>query len=51
MLFRSVPYYRDPQSNLFLGANFVAAMWREDLAIKVADAFEKNTKWNTWRNR
>lgn len=47
----SVPYYRDPQNNLFLGANFVAPMWREDLIIKVADAFEKNTKWNTWRNR
>jgi aspartyl-tRNA(Asn)/glutamyl-tRNA(Gln) amidotransferase subunit A len=47
----NVPYYQDPQSNLFLGANFVAPMWREDLVIKVADAFEKNTKWNTWRNR
>lgn len=47
----NVPYYRDPHTNLFLGANFVAPMWREDLVIKVADAFEKNSKWNTWRNR
>lgn len=47
----NVPYYRDPKTNLFLGANFVAPMWREDLVIKVADAFEKNSKWNTWRNR
>jgi aspartyl-tRNA(Asn)/glutamyl-tRNA(Gln) amidotransferase subunit A len=47
----SVPYYRDPKTNLFLGANFVAPMWREDLVIKIADAFEKNTTWNTWRNR
>ncbi|NLG06292.1 MAG: Asp-tRNA(Asn)/Glu-tRNA(Gln) amidotransferase subunit GatA [Candidatus Pacebacteria bacterium] len=47
----NVPYYRDPQTNLFFGANFVAPMWREDLVIKVADAFEKNSKWNTWRNR
>jgi aspartyl-tRNA(Asn)/glutamyl-tRNA(Gln) amidotransferase subunit A len=47
----NVPYYRDPKTNLFLGANFVAPMWREDLVIKVADAFEKNTTWNTWRNR
>jgi len=47
----SVPFYRDEQSNLYLGANFIAPMWREDLVIKVADAFEKNTKWNSWRNR
>lgn len=46
----SVPYYRDSETNLFLGANFVAPMWREDLVIKVADAFEKSTQWNTWRN-
>ena len=46
----SVPYYQDPKNKLFLGANFVAPMWREDLVIKVADAFEKNTKWNSWRN-
>lgn len=47
----SVPFYRDEQSNLYLGANFIAPMWREDLVIKVADAFEKNTKWNSWRNK
>ena len=47
----SVPYYRDDKTGLFLGANFIAPMWREDLTIKVADAFEKNTKWNTWRNK
>lgn len=46
----NVPFYRDETSNLFLGANFVAPMWREDLAIKVADAFEKNSRWNSWRN-
>jgi Asp-tRNA(Asn)/Glu-tRNA(Gln) amidotransferase A subunit family amidase len=46
-----VPYYQDSDSQLFLGANFIAPMWREDLVIKVADAFEKNSKWNTWRNR
>lgn len=47
----SVPFYRDESSNLFLGANFIAPMWREDLAIKIADAFEKNSQWNSWRNR
>jgi aspartyl-tRNA(Asn)/glutamyl-tRNA(Gln) amidotransferase subunit A len=47
----SVPFYRDEKTNLYLGANFIAPMWREDLVIKVADAFEKNTKWNSWRNK
>lgn len=47
----SVPFYRDEKTNLYLGANFIAPMWREDLVIKVADAFEKNSKWNSWRNK
>jgi aspartyl-tRNA(Asn)/glutamyl-tRNA(Gln) amidotransferase subunit A len=46
-----VPFYRDAKTNLYLGANFIAPMWREDLVIKVADAFEKNSQWNSWRNR
>jgi aspartyl-tRNA(Asn)/glutamyl-tRNA(Gln) amidotransferase subunit A len=45
----SVPYYHDPKTNLYLGMNIIAPMWREDLVIKVADAFEKNTNWNSWR--
>ncbi|HCC84744.1 MAG TPA: Asp-tRNA(Asn)/Glu-tRNA(Gln) amidotransferase subunit GatA [Candidatus Pacebacteria bacterium] len=45
----SVPYYRDPTTNLYLGMNIMAPMWREDLVIKTADAFEKNTHWNNWR--
>ena len=46
----SVPYYRDPKTNLFLGMNIMAPMWEEQRVIQVADAFEKNTNWNTWRN-
>jgi aspartyl-tRNA(Asn)/glutamyl-tRNA(Gln) amidotransferase subunit A len=46
----SVPCYRDPETNLYLGMNVVAPMWREDLVITVGDAFEKATQWNTWRN-
>ncbi len=46
----SVPCYHDEKTNLFLGLNIVAPMWREDSAIKVADAFEKHTSWNSWRN-
>lgn len=47
----NVPCYRDEESGLYLGANFVAPMWQEGQVIKVADAFEKNSKWNTWRNK
>lgn len=46
----SVPCYRDPSTNLYLGLNIVAPMFREDLMVKVADAFEKNTSWNSWRS-
>ncbi|MBD3279190.1 MAG: Asp-tRNA(Asn)/Glu-tRNA(Gln) amidotransferase subunit GatA [Candidatus Pacebacteria bacterium] len=46
----SLPCYRNPKTNLYLGMNIVAPMWQEELIIKVADAFEKNTPWNSWRN-
>ena len=46
----SVPMFRDEKTNLYLGLNILAPMWREDLVIQVADAFEKATKWNSWRN-
>lgn len=45
----SVPCYRDPDTNLFLGLNIMAPMWREDLVIQVGDAYERATEWNTWR--
>ena len=45
----SVPMYRDPKTNLYLGMNIIAPMWHEDLVIQVGDAFEKNTDWNSWR--
>lgn len=46
-----VPCYRDPKTNLYLGLNIMAPMWREDLVIQVGDAYEKATEWNSWRNR
>lgn len=46
----NVPCYHDPDTNLYLGLNIVAPMWREDLVIRVADAYEKATIWNSWRN-
>lgn len=45
----SVPYFHDEKTGLYLGMNITAPMWREDLTIKVADAFEKNSPWNSWR--
>lgn len=46
----SIPCYKDETTGLFLGMNIIAPMWREDLVLKVADAYEKATQWNTWRN-
>ena len=46
----NVPCYHDTTTNLFIGLNIMAPMWREDQVIKVADAYEKATNWNTWRN-
>lgn len=46
----SVPCHKDEETNLFLGMNIIAPMFREDLVIKVASAYENATKWNTWRN-
>ncbi len=46
----SIPCYKDEETNLYLGMNIIAPMYREDLVIQVADAFEKATSWNSWRN-
>jgi aspartyl-tRNA(Asn)/glutamyl-tRNA(Gln) amidotransferase subunit A len=46
----NVPCFHDKSTNLFLGMNIVAPMWQEEKMITVADAFEKHTSWNTWRN-
>ncbi len=45
----SVPCFRDPETNLFLGLNIIAPRFREDLLFSVADAYERATEWNTWR--
>lgn len=46
----NVPCYRDPETNLYLGMNIVAPMWREDLLVQVGHAYEQATSWNSWRN-
>lgn len=45
----NVPCYLDPKTNLYLGLNIMAPMFREDLVIRVGDAFEKATTWNSFR--
>ncbi len=46
----NVPVFRDGKTNLYLGLDIIAPMWQESKMIQVADAFEKNTNWNPWRN-
>lgn len=46
----NVPCYHDTATNLFLGLNIMAPMWREDLCIKVGHAYEQATNWNTWNH-
>jgi aspartyl-tRNA(Asn)/glutamyl-tRNA(Gln) amidotransferase subunit A len=45
----SVPCFHDEKTNLYLGLNIIADQWGEEKIIQVADAYEKNTKWNSWR--
>jgi aspartyl-tRNA(Asn)/glutamyl-tRNA(Gln) amidotransferase subunit A len=47
----SVPMYHNPKTNLYLGMNIMGPRFTEEKIIQVADAFEKNTKWNSWRNK
>lgn len=47
----SVPMYKDKKTNLYLGMNIMGPKFGEKIIIKVADAFEKNTQWNSWRNK
>lgn len=45
----SVPCYHDSKTNLYLGLNINAPLWREDLCIRLADSYEQATSWNSWR--
>ncbi len=46
----SVPMYKDPKTNLYLGLNIVANQWQEEKVLRAAYTFEQNTKWNPWLN-
>ncbi len=45
----SVPCFRDPVTNLYLGLNIVAKQWDELTMLRAAYAYEKATEWNSWR--
>lgn len=47
----SVPCYRDPSTNLFIGLNIMANQWDEEKVMRVGFAYEQVTQWNTWLNR
>lgn len=47
----SVPCYRDPETNLFIGLNIMANQWQEEKIIRVGYAYEQNTDWNQWALR
>ncbi len=44
----SVPCYRDPQTNLYLGLNIMADHWQEEKVLRAAYAYEQATRWNSW---
>ncbi len=46
----SVPCWRDPATNLYLGLNIVTNQWQEEKMLRVAYAFEQATEWNSWVN-
>jgi aspartyl-tRNA(Asn)/glutamyl-tRNA(Gln) amidotransferase subunit A len=45
----SVPCYRDPKTNLYIGLNIMANYWQEEKMIAAAHAFEQATDWNSWK--
>ena len=45
----SVPCYRDPKTNLYIGLNIMANYWQEEKIISAAYAFEQATQWNSWK--
>jgi len=44
----SVPCYRDPKTNLYLGLNIMGNYWQEEKILQAAYAYEQSTSWNSW---
>lgn len=46
----SVPCFRDPKTNLYLGLNIMGNYFEEEKVLQAAYAFEQETNWNPWIN-
>jgi aspartyl-tRNA(Asn)/glutamyl-tRNA(Gln) amidotransferase subunit A len=44
----SVPCFRDPKTNLYLGLNIMGNYFEEEKVLQAAWAFEQSTNWNPW---
>ena len=44
----SVPCFRDPKTNLYLGLNIMGNYFQEEKVLQAAYAFEQGTEWNPW---
>ena len=44
----SVPMFRDPKTNLYLGLNIMGDYFQEEKILQAAYAFEQGTDWNPW---
>ncbi len=44
----SVPCWRNPETNLFLGLNIMGDQWQEEKILQAAAAYEQATDWNEW---
>lgn len=44
----SIPCFRDPKTNLYLGLNIMGNYFEEEKILQTAYAFEQITNWNSW---
>lgn len=44
----SVPCFRDPKTNLYLGLNIMGNYFEEEQVLQTAWAYEQATDWNSW---
>lgn len=44
----SIPCFRDPKTNLYIGLNIMADHWQEAKVFQAAYAYEQSTEWNDW---
>jgi len=44
----SIPCYKDPKTNLYLGLSIMAEQFHEEHMLKAAYLYEHSTKWNKW---